>query len=167
MASAPILPIPNIAVPAVHTLLYMVLHCHAGLLHCPQDLDAYPKCHVLPVAPESPCSTVRSLFCHEEQSDKQWHPWCHAQQSPSIWLGKDSEGTSVYLEIHHVATQQTDVSVFWFVCPGAKFICVDYSCQELIAILLPAFKVIGAYCVTHPPLSFHQYTQYLLQSDFE
>ncbi|GFW20437.1 hypothetical protein TNCV_4547041 [Trichonephila clavipes] len=52
----------NVGVAAVHTLLYVVLHCRAGLLHCPQDPDAYPESHVVPVAPGSPCSTVRSLF---------------------------------------------------------------------------------------------------------
>ncbi|GFY70894.1 hypothetical protein TNIN_286551 [Trichonephila inaurata madagascariensis] len=67
----PILLIPNVGVAAVYTLLYVVLHCHAGLLRCPQDPDVYPECHVVPFAPGSPCSTVRSLFCHEEQSGKQ------------------------------------------------------------------------------------------------
>ena len=68
--SIPIIPIPNIAVAAVHTLLYVDLHCRAGLLLCPQDPDVYPECHVVPVAPGSPCSTVWSLFCHEELSGK-------------------------------------------------------------------------------------------------
>ncbi|GFV91796.1 hypothetical protein TNCV_2974681 [Trichonephila clavipes] len=53
---------PNVGVAAVHTLLYVVLHCRAGLLHCPLDPDVYPEPHVVPVAPGSPCSTVLSLF---------------------------------------------------------------------------------------------------------
>ncbi|GFX85181.1 hypothetical protein TNCV_1647281 [Trichonephila clavipes] len=28
------------------------------ILLCPQDPDVYPECHVIPVEPESPCSTV-------------------------------------------------------------------------------------------------------------
>ncbi|GFR09920.1 hypothetical protein TNCT_698471 [Trichonephila clavata] len=34
----------------------------AGLLHCSKDADVYSECHVVPVAPESPCCTMRSLF---------------------------------------------------------------------------------------------------------
>ncbi|GFU26495.1 uncharacterized protein TNCV_2463391 [Trichonephila clavipes] len=55
---APILPIPNVRVAAVHTMLYVVLHCRAGILHCQQDPDVYPERHVVPVAPGSPCITV-------------------------------------------------------------------------------------------------------------
>ncbi|GFR07690.1 hypothetical protein TNCT_419771 [Trichonephila clavata] len=68
---APILPISNVGVAAVHTLLYVALYCRAGLLHFPQDPDVYLECPVLPIAPRSPCSTVQSLICHEEQSGKQ------------------------------------------------------------------------------------------------
>ena len=100
---------PNTA--DVHTLFYVVLHCHAGLLHCPQDPNVYSECHNIPVAPESFWNTVQSLFCHEEKSGKQWHPWCHMWRSPSIWLGKDSDGISGSLEIWHVDTLQTDISV--------------------------------------------------------
>ncbi|GFV74422.1 hypothetical protein TNCV_5128641 [Trichonephila clavipes] len=66
MVGAPIIPIPSVGVTAVHTLLYVVLHCRAGLLHSPQDPDVYPERRVVPVASGSPCSTVRSLFCHEK-----------------------------------------------------------------------------------------------------
>ena len=68
---APILPIPNVAEAALHPLLYVVLHCRAGLWHCPQDPDVSHECHVVPVAAGSPCNTVRLLFCDEEQSGTQ------------------------------------------------------------------------------------------------
>ncbi|GFX07058.1 hypothetical protein TNCV_1556611 [Trichonephila clavipes] len=65
-----ILPIPSVGVAATRTLLYMILNCRAGLLHCSQDPNAYPERKVVPFVPGS-SNTVRSLFCHEEQSDKQ------------------------------------------------------------------------------------------------
>ncbi|GFS48110.1 hypothetical protein TNCV_3600141 [Trichonephila clavipes] len=61
----------NVGVAAVHTLLYVILHCLSGLLNCPQDPDVYPERLIVPVAPGSPCSNVRSLFGHEKQSGKQ------------------------------------------------------------------------------------------------
>ncbi|GFU28810.1 hypothetical protein TNCV_469591 [Trichonephila clavipes] len=61
---------PTVGVAAVRTLLYVVLHCCAGLLYYLHDPDIYPERHVVPVSPGSPCSTVRSLFCPEEQNGK-------------------------------------------------------------------------------------------------
>ena len=72
---APILPIPNIPVAALHTLLYVVLHCRAGLLHCPQDPDISPECQVVPVAEEVPvilcsyCSAKRNKVAHNDTPD--------------------------------------------------------------------------------------------------
>ena len=88
----------------------LVLHCRAGLLQCPWDLDVFPKCHIVSVAPGSHCSTVWSLFCHEERSSKQGHPWHHTQRSPSFSLLKDSDGTSGFLEVQHVTTPRTKAS---------------------------------------------------------
>ena len=76
-----------------------------------QDRDVYSESHVGCFAPLNPCSSVRSLLCHEEQSGKYWHPWLHTRRSPLIWLGKDSDGISGSLKIQHVATPRADVSI--------------------------------------------------------
>ncbi|GFY68272.1 hypothetical protein TNIN_217541 [Trichonephila inaurata madagascariensis] len=66
---APILPIPNIGVAAVHTLLYVVLHCRAGLLHCPLNPDVYPERHVVPVALCGYCSAIRNKVVNNDIPD--------------------------------------------------------------------------------------------------
>ena len=66
------LPIPNVGVVAVHTLLYVVLHCRAGLLHCPQDPDAYPERlshQEVPVVLCVHCSAMRNKVANNDTHD--------------------------------------------------------------------------------------------------
>ncbi|GFW24260.1 hypothetical protein TNCV_605101 [Trichonephila clavipes] len=70
MVAAPILPIPNIGVAAVHTCF--MWSCIVVQDYCTVHniwtfiLNATPY-----MSPGSTCSTVRSLFCYEKQSSKQ------------------------------------------------------------------------------------------------